>query len=145
MKFGKLLKYNVRNIFFQKSYRQPGRKTSSIHLFLLQKRFICCKGKWCAPQFQYILIPFALNIHTQKLYKTLDCWSRDILSFDFLDKDWDQFLHPILSIIFQEKCFSCYILLNYKILLSDCHYVLICWTICIMQILAFQFLLSQIL
>ena len=31
----------------------------------------------------------ALNLayNKSKLYKTLDCWSRDILNFDFLESD----------------------------------------------------------
>ena len=33
---------------------------------------------------------------------------------------WDQFLHHILCVIFQEKCFSCYILLTDQTSLSDC-------------------------
>ena len=35
---------------------------------------------------------------------------------------WYQFLHHILCLIFQEKCFSCYILPTDQILLSACLY-----------------------
>ena len=44
------------------------------------------KGKWSAAKFQHILIALNLAYNKNKLYKTLGYWSRDILSFDFLEK-----------------------------------------------------------
>ena len=44
--------------------------------------------------------------------------SRDILNFDNLEKVSEQFLYHIFCIIFQEKCFSCYILLTDQIQLK---------------------------
>ena len=45
-----------------------------------------------------------------------------------------QFFHHILSMIFQEKCFSCYILLTDQILLPDCLYFLKYWLIFVLQL-----------
>ena len=56
------------------------------------------------------------------MYKTFDYWSRDMLNFNFSEKRRGLFLHQILRMIFQEKCFSCYILLTDQISLSDCFY-----------------------
>ena len=46
-----------------------------------------------------------------KLHKTLGYWSRDTLNFDFLEKGMGIVSPHILHMAFQEKCFSCYILL----------------------------------
>ena len=55
------------------------------------------------------------------MYKTFDYWSRDMLNFNFSEKRRGLFLHQILRMIFQEKCF-CYFLLTEQISLSDCFY-----------------------
>ena len=52
-----------------------------------------------------------------------------MLSFDFLERVWQELLHHILCIIFEEKYLSCYILLTYQISLSDCLELLRYWTI----------------
>ena len=59
-----------------------------------------------------------------KHYKTIDPEIFSEIFFypdNFLERGLG-LLHHILCIIFQEKCFSCYILLTDKILLSDCLY-----------------------
>ena len=43
------------------------------------------------------------------------------------------FLHLILYMIYQGKCFSCYVLLTDQISLSDCFYFLRYWGICVLQ------------
>ena len=52
----------------------------------------------------------------------------------FQKRVWEQFLHHILCMIFQEKCFSFYILLTDKISMSDCLQVLRYWAICVLQL-----------
>ena len=47
-----------------------------------------------------------------------------MFNLDFLEKDLGKFLHYILCMNFQKKCFSCYIILTDKILLPDCLYFL---------------------
>ena len=61
-----------------------------------------------------------------------------MLYFDFLGKGLDH----ILSMIFQEKCLACYILLTDQISLSDCHYFLRYWAICVLQLTASQVVTS---
>ena len=39
----------------------------------------------------------------------------------FQKRVWEQFLHHVLCMIFQEKCLSCYILLPDQISLPDCN------------------------
>ena len=48
MKFGQLIEYNKRNIFFQKLCRKWGRETSSRTLFIFLKRLIKGKSRWSA-------------------------------------------------------------------------------------------------
>ena len=55
----------------------------------------------------------------------------------FEKRIWDQFLHLILFMIFQEKCFSCYILLTDQILLSDYLYFSRYWAICVLQLFCY--------
>ena len=44
------------------------------------------KSKWSAAWFHYILIALKLAYNRNKLFKTLQYWSRDMLNFDILDK-----------------------------------------------------------
>ena len=63
----------------------------------------------------------------------------------FWKRLWEHFLRQILSRIFQEKCFSCYILLIDQIELSDCLYFLRYWAICVLHLFFSQVVTSQIL
>ena len=58
------------------------------------------------------------------MYKTLNYGFKDKLNFDLLEK----------GLIFQEKCFSCDILLTDEVSLSDCLYFLRYWAICVLQL-----------
>ena len=60
-----------------------------------------------------------------------------MLNFDFLEKGLGIFSPPHF-IIFQEKGFSCYILLTGHIFLSDCLYFLKYWAICVLQLFVSQ-------
>ena len=86
MKFGQLIEYNKRNIFIQKFYRKWGRETSSRSYFIFQKCLKWGKSKWSAAYFQYISTALNLGYNKNKLNKTLDYWSRDILNFNFPEK-----------------------------------------------------------
>ena len=55
----------------------------------------------------------------------------------FHKRDWKYFLHHVLCMIFQEKCFS-YVLLTGQISLSDCLYFLRYWAICVLQLFVSQ-------
>ena len=82
MKFGQLIEFNQRNNFIQKSYTKWGRYTSSRSLFVVFLSFISGKSKWSA-------ISKALNLacNKNKLYRTLDYWFRNMLNFEFSEKD----------------------------------------------------------
>ena len=84
MKFGQVTECNKRNIALRKLCRKYGSETSSRSLFVYRKSFIWGKSKWSVAWFQYILI--VLNLAHNKLYKTLDNWSRYTFNFDFLEK-----------------------------------------------------------
>ena len=68
--------------------------------------------------FQDISIALNLAYNKNKLYRTLDYWSRDLLDFDFLEKVLGIFLHHILCMVFPEKCFPHYILLTHQVSVS---------------------------
>ena len=78
---------NNRKIFFQKTCRKWGRDTSSKPLFVFWKGFIWGKSKWFGVYCQYISIVLNLAYDKNKLYKTLNLWSRDMLNFCILEKD----------------------------------------------------------
>ena len=62
----------------------------------------------CSLASKYYWIALNLPYNENKLHKTLYYWSRDMLNFYFWKRVWEWFLHLILYMIFQEKCFSCY-------------------------------------
>ena len=87
MEFGQLIENLKENIFLEKLCRKWGRETSSRPLFVFWKNFILSKCKWSTAWFHYISIAPKLAYNRNKLLKTLLYWSRDMLNFDFLDKD----------------------------------------------------------
>ena len=99
MKFSQLVKC-TRHIFLQNLRRKWGRETSSRPL---KKLYMKYKWEVCT------LVSINLDYNKNKLYKTLDCWSRDMPNFAFLEKNplLEKDLENILLTIFQEKYFSC--------------------------------------
>ena len=64
---------------------------------------------------------------------------RDMLNINFSVKVLGQVSPPHLAYDFSEKiCFSCYILLNDQISLSDCFYFSKYWAICVLQLFVKQ-------
>ena len=86
IKLGQLIEYSRRNIFLQKLCRKWGWETSSRPLLIFKKCLIRGKSKWSAASFQYISIALNLGYNKNKLYKTLDYWSRDMCNFNFPEK-----------------------------------------------------------
>ena len=144
MKFVQLIEYNKRNIFLQTSCKKWGRGTNSRPLFIFLKKIYEVKASGL--QFSFNIISIALNLayNTNNLYKTLDYWY--VLNFDFLEEDlaMDSPLH-FAYISFQEKSFSCYILLTDQISLSDGLYFLRYWGIFVLQLFVSQVVMSWIL
>ena len=65
-----------------------------------------------------------------------------MLHFNFFKKGLGIVSPPHFCMIFQEKCFSSYILLTEQISLPDCLYLLRYWSICVLQLLVNQVLAS---
>ena len=78
MKFGQLIEYDKRNIFLQKFCGKWGKETSSRPLFIFLKKL---KMRWkqavCRLVSLYISLALNLLYNKNKLYKTLDYWSRE--------------------------------------------------------------------
>ena len=89
-------------------------------------------------QFQYISTVLNLTYNKNKLYETLDIDPEICSILIFQKRNWEQFLHHILCINFQEKYFSCCILLTDQISLSDCLFFLRYWSICVLQLFVNQ-------
>ena len=77
MEFVQLIEYNKRNSFLKNHVQND---VGRLVLDLVS-----------AAYFQYISIAFNLAYNNNKLYKTLDYWSRDILNFNFLEKSGNSF------------------------------------------------------
>ena len=86
IEIGQLLENNKRNIFLQKLCGKWGRETSFRPLFIFSKSLIGGNSKWSAASFRYISIALKLLYNKNKLYKTLDHWSRDMANFKFSGK-----------------------------------------------------------
>ena len=141
MTFGQLIEYSKRNILLQKSCRKWGRETSPRPLFIFWKSVIQGRSQCAAASFHYISIAHKLAYNKNEPYQTLRLLMQRYTEFWFLGK---VFLHYILCIIFQQKRFSCYILLTDQISLSDCLYFLRYWVICVLQLFVNQTVTSYI-
>ena len=81
-----LIEYNKRNKFLQKSCSKCRRETRSRSLLFFEKTFYAEKPSDLLAEFQYTLIALNLAYNKNKLYETLFYCSRDMLSFNLLDK-----------------------------------------------------------
>ena len=101
------------------------RKTSSRPIFFFKKKALY----WIkASRLQLgftILIALKLAYNRNKLFKTFQYCTRDMLNFDILDKGLSEFfLQHIFCIVFQQKCSSSHILLTDQMSLPDYVYFL---------------------
>ena len=138
MKFGQLLESNNGNIFLQKSYRkQAGRLVPDLFLFF-EKSLSEVKANDLELNFsifQQSSTRHMIKANCIKL-QTIDPEISSILVFQ--KRGWEQFPHHILCMIFQQRCFSCYILITDQILLPDCLYILRYRAICILHLFVNQ-------
>ena len=117
MELYQVIKYNVINIFHEKSCNKWGRETSSRPRFVFHKALFGVK----AIASTLVSICFGnprLTDNKQKLYETSDYWFRDMLNFDFLKKSLGLASSPHFLHDFWRKIF----LLTDRISLSDCLY-----------------------
>ena len=66
---------------------EVGKLVPGHFLFFKKALYILGKSKWSAAWFYYISISLKLAYNRNKLFKILHYQSRDMLNFDFLDKD----------------------------------------------------------
>ena len=101
----------------------------------------------CGVQLNFKIFRQPSTCHARKTncieLKTTDPEIYSILIFQ--KRVWKQFLHHILCMSFQQKCFSCYILLTEQISLSNYVYFLRYWTIYVLQLFVSQGVTSKIL
>ena len=90
------------------------------------------------------MIPLNFAYNKNKLSITLDCWSRDKLNFDILEKGLRIVPPPHYVYDFSIKCFSCYILLTDQISWYNCPYILRYLVICVLQLFVSQVVTSYI-
>ena len=117
MTFGQVIEDSKINIFFQESCRKWGRETTSRPLSVFQKSFIWGKGKWSAAYYQYISIVHSFAYNKNKLYKTLEYSSKEMLDFDFWEKGLGIVSPPHFVYDFAGKMFL--------VLISMRHYLII--------------------
>ena len=105
MKFGQFIECNKRNIFLQKTWRKWGRETSSSPLFVFKKALY--KGKACGQHLSSDIFWYSSpwTYSKNKLYNIWDCWSRDMLNFDFLEKGLGIVSAPHFLYDFSRKMF----------------------------------------
>ena len=142
MKLWSVIEYNTINILLQKLCRKWDKETNSRPLFVFWKSFIWGKSKWSTPYFQYISIIFSLAYYIKKLHKILDYWSRDMLNFDFWEKDLGavspphsvhDFLRKILFVLYSNNWPN--FIVRLLLLLEN-------WAVCILELLISQFVTS---
>ena len=118
--------------------------TSSNPPFFKKKKKALYQVKANGLQLDFTIFRQPSNQHTietncLKLY-TIDPEICSILIFQI--RVWEQFLQHILCMIFQQKCFSCYILLSDQISLSGCLYFLRYWAMSVLQFFVNQIVTS---
>ena len=132
MKFGQLI--DNRKMFPQKLSKNWCKVTSPKPLYFLKNLHMWWKQVACN-LVQYISIALNLPYIKNKLCKTLDYWSWDMLNFNFAEKDPGLVFPPHFS---SKKCLSCYIISNDQIWLSDCLYFPRYWAIWVLQLFVDQ-------
>ena len=108
MKFGQVIEYNSRNMFLHLWFRKWGSETSSRPFFVL-KLFIWGKSKWSAANFQSLSIFLNLANHKNKICKTLENWSRNMLNFSVVENglgivSLPHFVYDFLRNVFLMLC-----------------------------------------
>ena len=143
MKFGQLIEYNKRSIFFFKNHpeNKAGKLIPDNFLFFF-KNFILGNSKWSTAWFHYISIAFKLAYNKNKLFKTLHYWSRDMPNFDFLDKGLGIVPPPHFVYGFSTKIFLMLYSINWQNFIVWLPLLLDIWAIRIMQVFVNQVVTS---
>ena len=144
MKFGQLIEYNKRNIFFKNHKIMQKMRQGDLFQTSFFKKKSSFKVKESGLRLGFTIFRQASNQYTiETNFTKLQTIDPEINSISIFQKrGWGQFLHQILCMIFKEKCLSCYILLPDQISLSDCHYFLKYWAICELELFVNQVVTS---
>ena len=140
MKFGQLIEYNKRKTFLQKSCRKSSKEANFRPFLFFKKALYEVKASG---------LQLSFNIFQQSSSQQRNCIEFDNIDpeicsiFNFQKKEWVQLLHHILRMNFQEKYFSCCILLTKQSSFSDCFYFFRCWSICVLKLFVNQVVTSQ--
>ena len=105
MKFDQLIEYNTRNNFFKNHVENKARElVPKVFLFfeklyMRQKQLVCTlvSTDFDRPPLEHAI---------KKLCETLDCWSRDMLNFDSLEKVLQLVFPPYFEYDFSRKIVS---------------------------------------
>ena len=132
MKFGQLIEHTMRNIFLEESYAKYGEETIPRSFPKISKLSISLDQQ--SNIFQSLFFLYAkfraIKIYLTKLQATCFYFIQSILKKQ--KEVWNYPPCPIFCMIFEEKYFSCYILLNHHISLSCFLYFIRYCTICLL-------------
>ena len=124
--FGQLIECNKINIFLQKSCKEnKARRLVPDYFSLFKKALYEVKARYLQLSFNIISIVLSFLYHENKLYKTLDYWSTDMLNFDFLEKGLVIVSAPHFVYDIQRKMFLKLLSINWPYFIS-----LRYWEIC---------------
>ena len=107
----------------------------TFHIFWYSLTWTYSKSKMHKTLFFILLTTCVLWLFVSQLHKSLDCWSRYMLRFEFLEKSLGLVLPPHSVHDFSKILFSFYILETDPISLSDCLYFLRYCVTCILHAL----------
>ena len=131
MKFGQIIEYN-KKIFFFKSYAENEVERLVLELFLFFKK-VLNEVKAKGLQLSFNVFQWSSSRHNIKqTIKNFRLLIQRCAQFLFFRKLFWNSLSTTFCMIFQEKCFSCYILLTDQVPLPKCLYFLSFWSICVL-------------
>ena len=145
MKFGQLIQCNMRNFFLEKSHTKCGGETNPrpfsgnynwAYLWINNLKFytVCfyCMASWRLSKYN------KTKLQTTYFYLILSSFLKN-------KEVWNWSPCLIFCIIFEEKHFSCYVILIDQVSLSGYLHFVRYWAICVLQLFVNQVALSWIL
>ena len=144
MKFGHLIEHNMRNIFLEKSCTKYGRGTIPRLFTETSKLNICLdqQSKVLHDLF-YSISGLGLSKYNETKPQSTCFYLPSKAFLKNQKKVWNQSPCLIFCMIFEEKYFSCYILLTDQTSLSGCLYF-VRWIVWVLQLFVKQVVKSQI-
>ena len=122
LKFGRLREYKVRNIVLQKTMQKMRQEGYFQISFLFFEKALYYVKATCLHLVSTYFDSSWLGHTIKTNWKTLDCWFRDMLNFDFIQKDLKN-----LRLVFPP-----HFLYDFSSKRSDYLYILRYWAICVL-------------